>query len=134
MTEDIPKRGRGRPPADITPEAVEKLSALQCTDEELAAYFNVTTRTIEKYRLKPEFKEAMERGKAQGRLSLRRAQFRAAVDNNNPAMLIWMGKQILDQRDKQLVDNNITGTMTQTTVTLTADEAKALKQALDDKY
>jgi len=39
---------------------------LQCTDEELAAWFNVTTRTIERKRKNAKFAEVMNRGKAKG--------------------------------------------------------------------
>jgi hypothetical protein len=46
---------------------LERLSALQCTDEEIAHWFGVTTRTIERRRQDPKFKEVMERGKAKGR-------------------------------------------------------------------
>ena len=51
---------------------LEKLSSLQCTDEEIAAWFGVSTRTIERRRLEPDFGEVMQRGKAKGRISVRR--------------------------------------------------------------
>ena len=57
------RRGAGRKPVNIDLVELEKLSALQCTDEELAAWFGVSTRTIEKRRKQPEFGEAMRRGK-----------------------------------------------------------------------
>jgi hypothetical protein len=78
---------------------VEKLGALQCTFEEIGAWFKVDKRTINRWAKQPAFAEALERGKAAGRASLRRAQYQAAM-NGNPAMLIWLGKQILDQKDK----------------------------------
>src|SRR5690554_2506446 len=87
-----------RPRANIDIEQLEKLCALQCTYEELAGYFRVSTRTIEKYAQKPEFREAIERGKARGATSVRRAQFKAAMSGNT-TMLIWLGKQYLGQRD-----------------------------------
>ena len=62
--------------ADIDLNELEKLCSLQCTDEELAHWFGVTTRTIERRRLEPKFAEVMERGKAKGRISIRRLQMK----------------------------------------------------------
>jgi hypothetical protein len=55
-----------RPKSDIDLEELEKLCAMQCTDEEIAAFLRVSTRTIERRRKVPSFREAMERGKAKG--------------------------------------------------------------------
>ena len=41
--------------SEIDLNELEKLSGLQCTDEEIAAWFGVSTRTIERRRLEPEF-------------------------------------------------------------------------------
>jgi hypothetical protein len=41
----------------------------------------------------------MERGKARGRLSLRRAQLKM-VEDGNATMGIWLGKNVLGQRDE----------------------------------
>lgn len=77
---------------------VEKLGQLQCTYEELAAYFEVAKRTVIRWMEQEAFSEALERGKAMGRISLRRAQTQAAL-GGNPTMLIWLGKQLLGQKD-----------------------------------
>ena len=55
----------GRKSVRINLGELEKLCALQCTDEEIAAFFEVSVRTIERRRGKPAFAKAMERGKAQ---------------------------------------------------------------------
>ena len=55
---------------------LERLSAMQCTDEEIGAWFGVTTRTIERRRKNARFAEVMERGKAKGRISVRRMQMK----------------------------------------------------------
>lgn len=87
--------------AQIDLEELEKLSALQCTDEEIASWFKVSTRTIERRRQEPKFAEAMERGKARGRMSIRRAQMRM-LEDGNATMAIWLGKQYLGQQDRFL--------------------------------
>ena len=78
---------------------LEKLCVLQCTDEELAAWFNVTTRTIERRRKKKSFAEVMARGKAKGRISIRRMQMKL-LENGNATMGVWLGKNILGQTDE----------------------------------
>ena len=100
------REGAGRKSIRIDVVELEKLCALQCTDAELAAWFNVSTRTIESRRKQPDFLEAMERGKAKGRISVRRAQMRL-LEAGNATMGIWLGKQLLEQRD--VVTNEHTG-------------------------
>jgi hypothetical protein len=78
---------------------LEKLSALQCTDEEVAAWFRVSTRTIERRRKERKFSETIARGRAKGKISLRRMQLRLA-EEGNPALAIWLGKQYLGQSDQ----------------------------------
>jgi hypothetical protein len=89
---------QGRP-AEIDLTELERLSAMQCTDEEIAAWFSVSTRTIERKRKEPEFAEIMERGKAKGRISLRRQQLKL-LEAGNSTMAVWLGKQYLGQTDE----------------------------------
>jgi hypothetical protein len=90
--------GAGRKPAQIDLVELEKLCALQCADEEIAAWFGISTRTIEQRRKQSQFAEVMRRGKARGRISVRRAQMKL-LEAGNGAMGIWLGKQLLGQRD-----------------------------------
>src|SRR5215469_13491361 len=83
---------------DIDLGELERLCGLQCTDEEIAAWFNVSTRTIERRRLEPEFAEVMTRGKARGRISVRRMQMRL-LEEGNATMGVWLGKQLLGQNE-----------------------------------
>ena len=85
--------------ASINLAELEKLAGMQCTDEEVAAWFGVSTRTIERRRKSPVFAETMERGKAKGRISLRRSQLRI-LEQGSAAMGIFLGKQYLGQRDQ----------------------------------
>jgi len=90
--------GAGRRPVHIDPIELEKLSSIHCTDEEIAGFFGVSARTIRNKRKHPEYAAAMERGKAKGRISLRRSQWKAA-EKGNASMLQFLGKQVLGQRD-----------------------------------
>nr|AYC80792.1 hypothetical protein [uncultured bacterium] len=95
-----------RPKSDIDLEELEKLCAMQCTDEEIAAFLRVSTRTIERRRKVPSFREAMERGKAKGRVSVRRNLFRLAT-NGNLGANIFLAKNLLGYKDA--VTNEHTG-------------------------
>ena len=49
-----------RPEAKIDLVELEKLCGMQCTDEEVAAFFGVSTRTIERRRKVKKFAEIMD--------------------------------------------------------------------------
>jgi hypothetical protein len=85
--------------AGIDLAELEKLCGLQCTDEEIAAWFGVATRTIERRRRVRKFADVMDRGKAKGRISLRRQQMKL-LESGSASMGIWLGKQILGQTDE----------------------------------
>jgi hypothetical protein len=90
--------GAGRKRVNIDLVELEKLCAFQCTDEELAAWFGVSTRTIESRRKQPQFAAVVNRGRAKGRISVRRAQMKL-LESGNGTMGVWLGKQLLGQRD-----------------------------------
>jgi hypothetical protein len=86
-----------RPKVKIDLVELEKLAGMQCTYEEIAAFFGVSTRTIERRCKNRKFLEAIERGKAKGRLSVRRALFRQAP--TNIAAAIFLSKNLLGYKD-----------------------------------
>ena len=45
-----------RPESKIDLDELEKLCAMQCTDEDIAAFLGVSTRTIERRRKMPSFR------------------------------------------------------------------------------
>jgi hypothetical protein len=85
--------------AQIDLVELEKLAAMQATDEEIGAFFGVSSRTILRRRKHvPEFAEVMERGRAKGKLSMRRMQMKL-LEAGNATMGVWLGKQYLGQND-----------------------------------
>ena len=87
-----------RPKAKIDLVELEKLCAMQCTDEEIAAFFGVSTKTIERRRKVERFSDVMEQARAKGRVSVRRNLFRLA-SNGNVAAAIFLAKNLLGYRD-----------------------------------
>ena len=92
------RTGAGRKPKPIDLLELEKLCSLQCSDDEIAAWFGVSARTIQNRRKQPRIAEVMRRGKAKGCISARRAQMRLLEAGNGP-IAVWLGKTLLGQRD-----------------------------------
>lgn len=95
-----------RPEAKIDLAELEKLCTMQCTDEEIAAWFGVSSRTIIRRRRVARFSEVMDQAKAKGRVSVRRNLFRLA-NGGNIAAAIFLAKNLLGYRD--VVNNEHTG-------------------------
>lgn len=87
-----------RPRKVIDPAVVETLAKIHCTYDEIAAVVGCSTDT-----LKRRFADRIEKGREEGKASLRRMQFKKALDGN-PTMLIWLGKQHLGQKDGQVIE------------------------------
>jgi len=87
-----------RPEAKIDLLELEKLCGMQCTYDEIAAFFGVSSRTIDRRRKHPRFAEIMDRASAKGRISVRRHLFRQAA-GNNVAAAIFLAKNLLGYRD-----------------------------------
>jgi hypothetical protein len=64
-------------PKMILLDELEKLASLQCTQAEIATYFRVTSKAVEKALTKPEYREAYERGIKSGLPSFCRANKKA---------------------------------------------------------
>lgn len=101
MGERGPQPGEGgRPPIPIDLDVVRRAASIGCTSEEIAAMLGIGRRTLfDRMEQDPDIKDAVDEGRAQGRVTLRRLQWKEA-QAGNPTMLIWLGKQLLGQRDK----------------------------------
>ena len=91
-----------RPRIEIDLEQFKKLCAIQCTLEEISSWFKCSEDTIERWckrELKMSFADAFKTWSADGKISLRRNQFRMA--EHNVSMAIFLGKQYLGQKDVQ---------------------------------
>lgn len=89
-----------RPKKIIDYQLVEKLSHIHCTQEEIAEILEVSTKTLQR---DAEFCRIYKKGINMGKMSLRRKQFESA-NKGNVTMLIWLGKQFLDQKDDKEIN------------------------------
>ena len=87
----------GRKGYSLDEGVIMALASCSCSIDEIAERFNVHRQTIVN---NPSYKAAYDKGIASCKMNLRAKQYRRAMDGDVP-MLIWLGKQLLGQRDKQ---------------------------------
>jgi hypothetical protein len=87
-----------RPRVNIDLAELEKICSMQCTVEEIAAFFGVSVRTVQRNAERAKFRDVMEHAKAKGRISVRRHLFRLA-GGGNVAAAIFLAKNLLGYRD-----------------------------------
>ena len=80
---------------DIDTKQLEQLASFGCTNREIASFFGCSEDLIKK-----SYSQFITKGQDEGKTRLRKLQWTAAEKGNVP-MLIWLGKQVLGQTDKQ---------------------------------
>ena len=80
---------------NIDTTEVEKLASFGCTNIEIGSFFGCSPDLLEK-----SYSEFLTKGRDKGKIRLRQLQWKAA-ESGSHTMLIWLGKQILGQSDKQ---------------------------------
>jgi CO/xanthine dehydrogenase Mo-binding subunit len=74
---------------------------IQCTRDEISDILGMSDDTLNRRiaeRGEENFAALYKKHSGEGKASLRRMQWKAA-EKGNPAILIWLGKQMLGQRD-----------------------------------
>ena len=89
-----------RPLKEVDEKQVYELASMSCTMSEIAAVCDCSVDTLER-----RFREVIDKGRESGKMSLKRAQFKAALSGNIP-MLIWLGKCVLGQMEVRPEDIN----------------------------
>ena len=84
---------------DIDTLQVEKLAGYGCTNTEIAGVYGCSADLIDK-----SYSEFLTKGRANLKMRLRKAQLDSALSGNS-TMLIWLGKQMLGQVDRQEVEH-----------------------------
>lgn len=86
----------GRKKVKIDYDTVKNLAKICCTQEEIASVMGCSVKTLQRRR---QFNKAYQDGLNEARASLRRLQWKKALEGSVP-MQIFLGKNILGQRDK----------------------------------
>lgn len=87
-----------RPKKQINEDEVEKLALMQCTNEEIAAWFDVSVDTIER-----RFAVTIKRNRLKGVSSMKRQLFQL-VQQGNLGAIVWWGKNFAGMRDNHDVE------------------------------
>jgi hypothetical protein len=90
----IMAKKRGRPRKQLDARQVETLAAMGCTGDEIAAVCGVSRDTVDR-----NYADALKVGRERGTATLRRQQWKL-MRNGNVTMAIWLGKQMLGQKDR----------------------------------
>jgi IS30 family transposase len=120
---------------EIDIDELDKLLEIQCTLREIAGWFRCSEDTIEKAVKRQtgiRYKDYAEERRVAGLKSLRRAQWQKAVDKQDTTMLIWLGKQYLNQRDYKDINAKVEQTVIPQLEEMSKEELKALLGESDD--
>ena len=100
--------GRPRAEDSIDMEQVKLFGRFRATAQTMADHLGLCVRTIERLMADKEckFSRCYNKGFSTMKMSLSEAQVNSAL-NGNSALLIWLGKQHLDQKDKQEIESKV---------------------------
>ena len=106
------KNKGGRPRQEVDFNTVDKLCELHCTGVDIAGFIEIDYKPLNarvKEQLKQDgttyagFPEYLDAKSARGRVSLRKMQW-ASANRGSVPMLIFLGKNILGQTEKQTIN------------------------------
>jgi hypothetical protein len=121
-------RGRGRPGIELTDTEefqIEEMAVCQNTNEDIARIMGFSVDTLTR-----KFAEILDKGRARGRNTLRMWQWNLAK-SGNVVMCIWLGKQMLGQRNEaRITVDPHTGTDQMDVSQLTTEELTELERLL----
>ncbi len=99
-----PPRKPGAPRVEFDLEDLKKLAQVGCTNQTMASLLGVSKATLQRRIADtPEVAQTIEDGRSNMERNLRVAQLSTAV-RGNATMQIWLGKQLLGQRDIRAVE------------------------------
>jgi len=78
----------------VDTEVLYKLAQFGANNIELAEFFGLNESQIRYY-----FNEYLTKARSMLKIKLRRAQLKVAIENENPTMHLWLGKNILGQSE-----------------------------------
>ena len=92
---------KGRPKIQLDCDQIRRLSELQCSRGEIAYVMGCSVDTLDRHH-----KDDINQGKAQGKIKLRRAMYRNAVEKDNAVMQIWLSKNYLGFQDNPATEES----------------------------
>jgi len=98
---DKPKKPVGRPRIELDPKQAKIFGYFRATYDTMAEQIGCHVDTIRAAMQdnKSEFSKAYKNGFSSMKMKLSEAQVKTAIEEHNPTLLVWLGKQYLGQKD-----------------------------------
>ena len=92
---------------EIDPKMIRGLAQIGATWDEIAGILGIARTTLAVRMREKKYRDAYEQGVAEGDVSIRRAQYESAMKGKT-GMLVWLGKNRLNQTDRVETHNETT--------------------------
>jgi hypothetical protein len=95
------KKPTGRPRIELDPKQAKIFGYFRATYQTMAEQIGCSHDTIQREMNKPDsaFASEYKKGFSGMKMKLSEAQVKTAIEDRNPTMLVWLGKQYLGQKD-----------------------------------
>ena len=103
------KKTTGRPRIELDPKQAKIFGYFRATYDTMAEQLGCHVDTIRAAMQddKSEFSKAYKKGFSGMKMKLSEAQVKTAIEDRNPTLLVWLGKQYLDQKDSPMPDEDV---------------------------
>ena len=103
------KKPTGRPRIELDPKQAKIFGYFRATYDTMAEQIGCHVDTIRAAMQKEdsEFSKAYKKGFSGMKMKLSEAQVKTAIEEHNPTLLVWLGKQYLNQKDNPMPDEDV---------------------------
>ncbi len=103
------KKPVGRPRIELDPEQAKIFGYFRATYDTMAEQIGCHVDTIRAAMQDEdsEFSKAYKKGFSSMKMKLSEAQVKTAIEEHNPTLLVWLGKQYLNQNDNPMPDEDV---------------------------
>ena len=103
------KKPTGRPRIELDPKQAKIFGYFRATYDTMAEQIGCHVDTIRAAMQDEdsEFSKAYKNGFSSMKMKLSEAQVKTAIEEHNSTLLVWLGKQYLDQKDSPMPDEDV---------------------------
>jgi len=103
------KKPTGRPRIELDPKQAKIFGYFRATYDTMAEQIGCHVDTIRAAMQDEdsEFSKAYKNGFSSMKMKLSEAQVKTAIEEHNSTLLVWLGKQYLDQKDNPMPDEDV---------------------------
>ena len=103
------KKPVGRPRIELDPKQAKIFGYFRATYDTMAEQIGCHVDTIRAAMQddKSEFSKEYKKGFSSMKMKLTEAQVKTAIEEHNSTLLVWLGKQYLDQKDNPMPDEDV---------------------------